>query len=145
MTLQEQNAKEYLEQAYYLEELIDSNIKELAELRRISEKISSPNIMNPPSHKTNNGNSALENTIIKIVDLEKVITEEGAKLIDLKQEIRTAINNVSDNNQRLLLRLKYIEFLNWEQIAERMSYSVKQIYRIHSAALKNISIPQSNE
>lgn len=40
----------------------------------------------------------------------------------------------------LVLRYRYIDFLKWEDIAEKMEYySLKSVYRIHSAALDSVA------
>jgi RNA polymerase sigma factor (sigma-70 family) len=136
-------AKQYLRQAYRLNELINSDLSELEQLRLLSTSVSSPNLSGMPSSGTRKTEPAFARCIQKIIDLEKEVNEEIDRFVDLKKEIRDVINDVESPNERLLLRLRYIEFLTWEQIAEQMSYSVVQVHRIHADALQNVKVPQS--
>lgn len=134
------NAKQYLKQAYRLNELIDSDLKELENLRSLSTSITSDTTKERVQSST--VSDKIGNIVVKIVDLENQINDEIDKFVDLKKEIRDAINTVTNPNERLVLRLRYIVFLTWEQVAEKMTYSLKQVHRIHSEALKNIVIPK---
>ena len=136
-------AKQYLRQAYRLNELINSDLKELAQLKGWSTSISSSNLSGMPPSSTRNTEPSFVKCINKIVDLEKIINDEIDRFVELKKEIREVVNNVPDPDERLVLRCRYIEFLTWEQVAERMNYSIKQIHRIHSKALKNVVVPKS--
>lgn len=128
----------YLQQLHRLNEIIESNKRELARLRRMSaslpscdfeEHISGGNVIN-----------RLEKEVGEIVDLEREIAAEIVKYAQLEKEIRATINRQENHNERLLLRLRYIEFLTWEQIADKMSYSNVQVYRIHKKALQNLKM-----
>lgn len=134
-------AKQYLRQAYRLNELINSDLEELAQLKVLSTSISSPNLSGMPPSSTRNTEPSFVKCINKIVDLEKIINDEIDKFVELKKEIREVINNVPDPDERLVLRLRYIEFLKWEAVASSMGLSLKQVHRIHASALMNVKIP----
>lgn len=136
-------AQEYLNQGYRLAELIKSNEKEITELNELVKSISSPNLSGMPFSATKNTEPQYAKCIQKITDLENEIKEETLNFLDIKKNIRQAINSVEDHDEYLLLKLKYIHFLTWEQIAEKMSFSLTQVHRIHSKALENIKIPKS--
>ena len=134
-------AKQYLRQAYRLNELINSDLEELAQLKALSTSISSSNLSGMPPLSTKNTEPSFVRCINKIVDLEKIINDEIDRFVELKKEIREVINNVPDPDERLVLRLRYIEFLKWEAIASSMGLSLKQVHRIHASALMNVKIP----
>lgn len=132
-------AKQYLRQAYKLNELINSDIQELEQLKALSRSISSPNLSGMPSGSRKK-EAPFVNAIMKIVDLEKVIDAEIDRFVDLKKEIRTVISNVEDNSQQLCLKLRYLQFLKWESVAAKMDLSLKQVHRIHNEALQTIEL-----
>ena len=134
-------AKQYLQQAYRLNELINSDLAELEQLRVLATSVSSPNLSGMPSGGSRNTEPAFVRAIGKIIDLEKVIDAEIDRFVDLKKEIRTVINQVPDNSQKLVLKLRYIQFLKWESVAAEMDLSLKQVHRIHNEALKNVKLP----
>ena len=78
-------AKQYLRQAYRLNEVIDSDLAELEQLKVISRSISSPNLSGMPSSGTRKQEPAFVNAICKIIDLEKYIDAEIDRFIDLKK------------------------------------------------------------
>jgi len=131
----------YLRLAYRLNELINSDLEELAQLKALSTSISSPNLSGMPPSSTRNTEPSFVKCINKIVDLEKIINDEIDRFVELKKEIREVINNVPDPDERLVLRLRYIEFLKWEAVASNMGLSLKQVHRIHASALMNVKIP----
>lgn len=136
-------AQEYLNQGYRIMELIKSNEKEITELNELAKSISGPNLSGMPFSATKNAEPQYAKCIQKIEDLENEIKDETLRFLDIKKNIRQAINTVKDRDEQLLLKLRYINFLTMEQIAEKMSFSVMQIYRIHSKALENIKIPKT--
>jgi DNA-directed RNA polymerase specialized sigma subunit len=136
--------KQYLRQAYRLNELIQSDLEELDQLKALSTSISSPNLSGMPHSASRPTEAPFTKCIMKIVDLEKIINDEIDRFVDLKKEVRETINTVQAPNERLVLKLRYIEFLKWEAVAAKMNLSLKQVHRIHGDALQNIKIPYSD-
>lgn len=136
-------AKQYLRQAYRLNELINSHIREVEQLRLVSTSLPGTDFSQERVQGGNLPGDRIPNIIAKIVDLEAQINQEIDSFIDLKKEVHDAIESVKSPDQRLVLRCRYVEFLTWEKTAECLNYSIKQIHRIHSAALQNIVVPKS--
>lgn len=136
-------AKQYLRQGYRLNELIKTHQDELAQLHRMVGSVQSPGFdkLGGGAPKWN-GSTAEQSLVIKTVDLEAQIKREVAQMVDLLQEIHDVIEAVPDRNERLVLRCRYILFLNWTETAERMSYSYQQVRRIHGTALLHVTVPE---
>lgn len=134
--------KQYLRQAYRLNELINSHIREVEQLKLLSTSVPSTDFSKERVQGGKLPGDRISNIIAKIVDLEKQINDEINHFVDLKKEIHDVIEAVKSPDQRLVLRCRYIEFLTWEKTAEIMNYSIKQIHRIHSTALQNVVIPK---
>lgn len=77
----------------------------------------------------------VERAAIKLTDLREKYMDKAAALIEATEEVEDAIESL-DERQRTLMRLYYIQGLSWEDVCGRMSYSWRQIHRIHSAALQ---------
>lgn len=134
-------AKEYLNQAYRVYDLIESNKRQIQELRDRS-----TNITVNLSEKVKGGKpGSIAATVEKIVELESVINADTDRLTDLMLEIRTTITQVLDANERLVLSLRYLEFKKWNDIAKIMHINQRQVYRIHGRALKNVVVPQKSQ
>lgn len=134
-------SQQYLSQAYRLDELIDSDLKELEQLKSLATCVSSPNLSEMPHSPNRSTEPSFVRCLPKINDLEDEINNELDKYLDLKLEIRTSINALTNNDEKALLKYRYINFYDWETICEKMNVSLRTAYRIHSTALRNIKIP----
>ena len=136
------NAKDFLKQAYRLNELVNSNVAELENLKALSTSVSGANYGAERVQGGNLPGSRIEAIVLKIVDLEREIQGDINRYLDLKKAIREAINGVENQNEKLILRYRYVELLSWSEIQARMGLDERQTYIIHGKALKNIKIPE---
>lgn len=77
--------------------------------------------------------------VVQIIDLENEISADMLELINLKKEITETINKVDNIEYKTLLEKRYLCFITWEQISDDMGISLRNIYRIHGQALKEIA------
>lgn len=131
-------AKEYLNRAYRLKDKIASNLRQLEALESEATNVT---VNFNPKVQGGTGNG-VEQIIFKIIDLKEKIKAETERYIDTLDEIRGTIDKVKDPDENLLLTLRYIEFMKWEEIMEKMNFSETQVHRVHRIALKNIRIPE---
>ena len=128
-------AKEYLEQAYRLDQRINSKIAQMDALRSLAEK-STATIRKEPA---NGGNGRLmEETIIKIVDMEREISAEIDRLVDLKREIAEVISRVENPEAQMVLEMRYLCYKRWVEIREAMNCSERTILRRHKEGLEAV-------
>ena len=142
MTENKMSPKEYLSQAMYIDQRIDSKLQQVATLRESAAKVTATLTDMPRSASPNP--QAMENTIVKIIDLENEFNRDVDRLVDLKAEARKAINAVSDPVQQLILELRYLCYKPWLEIMEDLGLSETSIYRIHGEALKNFVVPRKD-
>ena len=129
-------AKEYLEQAYRLDQRIDSKLEQVEALRCLATK-SSAIIRSHPGSGGGNG-SFMEDAVIKIVDMEKEITAEMERLMDLKREIAETISHVEEPEMQIVLERRYLSYQRWQEIAKAICYSTKTVRRWHEKALEKV-------
>lgn len=134
-------AKEYLSQAKFLDQRINSKIQQVASLNDLATKATSTLTEMPrnPNHAT----STMEETIAKIIDLQAEINRDIDRLVDLKQEITAVIKAVDNNEYQTLLEKRYLCFLSWEKIAVEMGYSIRNIQILHGKALASVIFPNA--
>ena len=120
-------AKQYLSQAYRLNERINSDLSELDRLRDLAISLSSVNYDGIRVSSTRSTEAPFEKTICKIIDAEKKINAEIERLVDLKAEISGAISQLANVDEQLLLRFRYINNYGWEKIAVLMSVSMRTV------------------
>ena len=130
-------AKEYLQQSYRLTAQINSDLQELEDLRSIASSIHSPGF-----ERNCNPNYPTEAPFVKGLEriwiMEDRINSEIEKFISVREEIREVINEVSDYDQKMLLRYRYINHLSWDEIAGRMFYGQRWLFILHGKALKSV-------
>lgn len=108
------NAKEYLSQAIWLNQRINSKLEQVNSLRTLASKVTTT--FGEERVKSTKKQSPMEETIVKLIDLENEINEDIDELIKLKSEIVETINQVDDPIYQLILERRYIEGKTWEEI-----------------------------
>lgn len=82
----------------------------------------------------------LEYATRQIGEMTRQLIIQRSKLVALRQSIEAAIGSVPDDRLKELLRLRYIEGMTWEAIADQMNYSYMQINRLHKKALDELNM-----
>ncbi|MPM82380.1 hypothetical protein SDC9_129441 [bioreactor metagenome] len=131
------STKEYLSQAYRIDQRINSKLAQVMSLRDLLGKATGT-LSGAPKAATPNPHS-MEETIAKMVDLENEINEDIDALVDLKAEIMRRIKRVENTEYQTILELRYLCFKRWEEIAVEMGYSLRRLYELHDCALDEIS------
>ena len=134
-------AKEYLGQAYRLDQRINSKLEQVLSLRDLTTKATAT-MSDMPGGGSRNV-YRMQDIIGKIIDLENEINADIDQLVDLKRDIVAIIKAVENPEYQTLLELRYLCFKTWEQIAVQMNYSTKYVFDLHRAALKMIEVPET--
>ncbi|MGF7185291.1 DNA-directed RNA polymerase specialized sigma subunit [Desulfitispora alkaliphila] len=132
------NAKEYLSQAIWLDQRINSKLEQLKSLRSLSMKVTT-SYEHEQVSRTKEKNP-MENTVVKLMELEHEIDKDIVRLVDLKRKIMKVINRIESDEYRLVLEMRYLNFKTWEDISEKLNYSYRQVHRIHGEALKMVKV-----
>ena len=85
------NAKEFLEQVRYVDRAIDSKLEQVHQLRNEATKATSLVSDMPRGGSPNL--QRLEDTIVKIIDLEREINRDIDRLIDMKAAAGGAVDS----------------------------------------------------
>lgn len=133
-------AKEYLRQAYRLDQRINSDIAELTRLREMASSVGSPGFEEHynPNRPTE---APFVRCIEKVLELEQKINIEIDRLVNLKEQIRTAIDKVENPDEQMVLRYRYIHNYTWEQIGDVLFADESTVRRWHGRALQHIKVP----
>lgn len=134
-------AQEYFNQAYRLDQRINSKIEQLRTLNELALKATATYTGMP--HSPNKGSQTMANTVDRIIDLQNEINRDIDELVDLKAEIRTVIDAVSETDLRLILEERYLNWKPWEQIAVSLGYNLRYLHRLHRQALDACVIPRT--
>lgn len=135
-------AKEYLHQAYRLDQRINSNIEELAALREMASSISSPQL-SERVQTSKQADAPFVKNLEKIMALEDRINTEVNLLMELKDEIRRVITAVPNTDERMVLKYRYVHNYTWEQIGTELHADSRTVRRWHSKALQHVILPKN--
>ena len=132
--------KEYLRQAYRLDHRIDSDIAEMERLREMACSIGAPGFEEhyDPNHPTE---APFIRALEKVWKLEERINAEIDRLVDLKAQMRGVIEAVSDPDERMVLRYRYIHNMTWEKIGDVLHADRTTVYRWHNTAIRHVILP----
>lgn len=125
--------KEYLSQAKFLDQRINSKVQQVTALNDLATKATSTLTGMP--HNPNHATSTMEETIAKIIDLQAEINRDIDRLVDLKKELFNTIKAVGDTEYQTILEKRYLCFQSWEKISVEMGYDLRWMYRLHGKAL----------
>lgn len=131
------DVKDYLSQALRIGKLIDSYFLEIEHLKELSKKIKTCVF---EEHGSSSGSKEPEfvRCIGSISEYENKITAETTKLVRLKQEIESMINVLDSNEEKLVLRYRYISGMGWDAIGMHLDMTERNARRIHNKAINNL-------
>lgn len=136
------NAKEYLNQAYRLEQRIELAKMEIEGLQELACCAHSPGFK---EHYNSTGNTEAPfiKTMYNIMDVEDVADKWLQVLLKLKTEITQAISEVADRDERLVLQYRYLYNWTWYRIEDEIAEYERTVRRWYNRALSNFAVPDN--
>ena len=132
----------YLSRYRRLNQRIDRLLEEQSRWRERALKIT-PVLSQAPGG--GESGSPIERPMDKVLEIDEEINREIDELQIVRQEIRAALNQLEDENLKLLMEYRYIDGLTWEQIAVKMHYGFQWVCKLHGRALASIILKEAIE
>lgn len=132
-------AKEYLSQAFNLKRSIENKMKRAEILRKLAER-ARVEISETPKQPSR-VKSPMEEAMMKLLTVEEEIRRETDELTAVMRSIQKSINDIPDSSCRLVLEMRYLTFMKWEDIASELGWSERNVFYVHGKALRLIRIP----
>jgi hypothetical protein len=132
-------AKEYLGQAYRLDQRINSKLEQVESLSLLATKVTAT--LSDMPRNPNRATSTMADAVGKIIDLQAEINNDIDCLVRLKHEIVMVIKRIRNTEYQTLLEKRYLCFMTFEQIAVDMNYSIDNVFKVHKKALSCIVVP----
>ena len=129
-------AKEYLKKIRFLDIKINQKIKELDELRTMSQAVRGIDYSKECIQISLPTGANFEKAILRISELESLLDAEIDYFVDLKHKIINQIQSMNNQGYTEILYKRYIEFKRLELIAVELGYSYNRIRHLHGEALK---------
>lgn len=132
-------AKEFLMQAWKIDDRIDERIEERERLLAKLTAGRGTNLSGMPR----GGRYDWTDAVSRVIEADRAIAAEITKLCEVKRLVNDAIEAVEDSRRRRVLELRYRNYMRWEQIADVMGYDVRHVTRLHGEALLDVVVPES--
>ena len=129
-------AKDFLNQAFLIDQRIRSKSEQIQTLNEIATSCSATLTGMP--RNPNRGGSRMADAVCKMIDLENEIARDMDRLIEVKREIVTVINAVDDVVLRTLLEKRYLCGATWEEISVDLCFNRRWTFRLHDKALEAV-------
>lgn len=127
-----EDIKTFLNQAFIVDCRIEDKKVELAKLEEIKNNITYVDVAKISVPIQQENTLKLNNIIASYSEL---LISQLTELIEIKKAIVHLISNVTDEEYKCLLELRYIYLYKWDDIAIQMTYSKGHVHRIHKKAL----------
>lgn len=130
------DAKEYLSRAFVLNRKIKAKERHLDELK--SQVPYSGPLYGDVKVDTNMRHSAVEYSAVRLISLSDEIAEDKKKLEEIMKATGSTIKKLNDTNMEIILEMRYLSFMEWDDIISRMGFSRCYVFKLHSIALRKI-------
>ena len=128
------DTKQYLGQISRLDRMIKNKITELSQYKDLVYGLSA--IKTDEKVKSSPEFDKMTGKIAKILEMEEKIDSLIDEYVDKKNLIISQIDSIENEVYYEVLFARYIEKKTFERIADEMSYSWRQIIRLHGSALR---------
>lgn len=127
------NSKQWLQRAYNLKRRIAAKEMHLEELRTQAEHITADLTGMP---RGSGPSSPVERVAVQIADMSMSLELDWMDFFVYQDEIRKMIDRIDDPAVMQVLSARYISYMPWREIAERLHYSERAVYKIHRKGLR---------
>lgn len=129
----------YLSRYRRLNARIDRLLEEKSRWWELALKIT-PALSQAPGGGGNGSGSPIERPMDKVLEIETEVDKEIDELQIVRQEIKETLNQLDDENLKLLMEYRYIDGMTFEKIAVKMDISWRWSIKLHGKALGKIEI-----
>lgn len=127
--------KEFLKKVREQDLLLRTYEQELEDLKRRAYSISSPSL----GDKVQSNHIGSLDEIVEKLELQgNKVNREWDKLIEMRDQAREMISTIETTDCKTVLYRRYILCEEWEQIAVKMCFDLRYVYKLHGKGLKEI-------
>lgn len=133
--------KQYLSQAKHLDALINARLREIDYWKEMSTSISGMKYDATPRNPNTPTDAYFVKCLENVYEIQQDVEKKVGQLIALRDEINSRIDLLTNPEEQLLLRYRYIDNCTWDEIASMLNVSLRTVHRIHGTALQNFPVP----
>ncbi len=133
-------AKAYLSKYLIAKRRADRINEQIEEIRARYALPMSPELSDMP--KAHNTERDLSDYMARLDELTGYLITQYCKCIGIEGDILKRLDLMENESERELLRLRYINGLDWKDLMEMIPYSDRHVYRLHGDALDHFPLPK---
>ena len=130
------SAKQYLKRIWFLEGRVKREKERIATLRAVLTGMKG--IAYDADKVQTSPSDPMSEKVGALVDLERKTMADIVALEEMKSETLSVIHTLDDELMEQLLYLRYLHHKNFYEISAEMNYSLRQLHKLHSKALREI-------
>ena len=136
------DTKQYLQQISRLDRMINNKLAEISQLRELAMSVSA--VKNEERVQTTPNFDKIGTAYCKIEEMEEKLDKLIDEFVDKKNLIISQIDKIENETYYEILFARYIEKKTFEKIADELTYSWRQVIRIHGRALQEFEKKYGN-
>ena len=136
------DTKQYLQQISRLDRMIQNKLAEISQLRELAMSVSA--VKNEERVQTTPNFDKIGTAYCKIAEMEEKLDKLIDEFVDKKNLIISQIDKIENETYYEILFARYIEKKTFEKIADEMTYSWRQVIRLHGRALQEFEKKYGN-
>lgn len=140
MTPEQKKKIAWLNRAFHAEKAAKAWLAKLERDRSLAERITRSASESAQNASGGAAGNTTEDYLIRLADTQERVQEALRALVEIRDEITRAIENVDDPDMQAILVRHYLAYETFEVIAERMHYSESTVKRKHKRALDQVDI-----
>ena len=136
------DTKTYLQQISRLDRMINNKLSEISQLRELAMSVSA--VKNEERVQNTPNFDKIGTAYCKIEEMEEKLYKLIDEYVDKKNLIISQIDGIENETYYEILFARYIEKKTFEKIADEMTYSFRNITRLHGRALQEFEKKYGN-
>lgn len=88
--------------------------------------------------------SKVEDNVLAMVDIRRDLEKQIQEFFAEIRRAEALISRLSNPNQRTVLQLRYFSDMTWEEIADKMGYTLRWVHQLHRTAIAGLRPAQAD-
>ena len=130
--------KQFLNSLYYAQLSIEKKKQKIAELEELATSTGAIRYDKEPVKSSTPQEAGFEKKVIRIQMLQIKLQEDIDDLLDRLEKGREIINSIEDPVTQYIMELRYMNHMEWADIAEEMNYTERAVYYRHQKAIAEL-------
>ena len=80
--------------------------------------------------------SKVETYVLELMDTHEALQREIHRLLNISREAEKLISRLEDSRLRCVLQMRYLCGLDWEEVAQRLNYTLRWVHKLHREAIE---------